>query len=143
MAKPISDSDKIIRKLDDLRKEVKGIRLFLLTLATKIGLRRTRNIIMSAISEYVAAVEAAHEEISTGVDEIVASVGGIAADVAALKALIEKLENNPGPISPEDQALLTQALTAVTALATKTKAAATAAKELDAATETAPTPPPE
>lgn len=97
--------------------------------------------IMSAISDYTDAVDAKFSEIGTSVDELVTSVAGVTGDVATLKELILKLENNPGQISTEDQALLTKSVATVTSLADRTKAIAAAAKELDAATETPPTPP--
>lgn len=97
---------------------------------------------MSAIGDYSAAVDAKFAEIGTSVDEIVASHVGLAADVAGLKKIILELQNNPGPISAEDQALLDSGVAKVTALAEKTAAVSAALKELDAATETSPTPPP-
>jgi len=96
---------------------------------------------MSAISDYTESVDAKFAEIGTSVDELVTSVAGVTGDVASLKELILKLENNPGPITPEDQALLTKSLATVTALADRTKAVSEALKALDAATETPPTAP--
>lgn len=140
--KEFPDADRLHRGIGDLKKELKGIRLFLSTLATKIGLKCTENKIMSKISEYVEAVQTGYTEIGNAVDEIGASVGGIQTDITNLKDIIEKLQNNPGPISPEDQALLDNSVTLVNSLATKVKAAAAAIKELDAQTETAPEAPP-
>lgn len=97
--------------------------------------------IMSAISEYSDTVNVKFDEISTSVDEIVTSQAGVTADVAGLKEIILKLQNNPGPISPEDQTLLTQGVEKVTALAAKTAAVSAALKELDAATAPAEIPP--
>lgn len=94
-----------------------------------------------AIEDYSAAVNAAFDGISTSVDEIVASQTGIAADVTFLKDTIDKLQNNAGPISPEDQALLDAAQARVNGLATKIGEASTALKALDAATEEPPAPP--
>jgi len=94
--------------------------------------------IMSQLSEYTDRVNAAFDGISTSVDEIVASQTGIAADVAFLKAKIEELQSNPGPISSEDQALLDALEAKVNALTTKTAAVSTALKDLDATTEFAP-----
>lgn len=54
---------------------------------------------MSAISDYAGRVQTAFDSISAGID-------GVSNDVAALKAKIEELQNSPGVISPEDQALL-------------------------------------
>lgn len=99
--------------------------------------------IMSAISEYTESVDTKFAEIGTSVDEIIAAIAGVSGDVASLKSIIEKLENNPGPISPEDQVLLTNGLAKVTALSDKLKGVSASLKALDAATETAPTAPPE
>lgn len=97
--------------------------------------------IMSAISDYTTRVDAKFDGISTSVDEIVASQAGIATDVGNLKDIILKLQDNTGPISPEDQALLDAGVVKITALAEKTAAVSAALKELDAATETAPVAP--
>lgn len=99
--------------------------------------------IMSAISDYTEAVDTKFGEIGTSVEEIIAAIAGVSGDVASLKSIIEKLENNPGPISPEDQVLLTNGLAKVTALSDKLKGVSASLKALDAATETAPTAPPE
>lgn len=96
---------------------------------------------MSAVSEFNAVVDAKFTEIGESVDAIVASHAGIAGDVNFLKDTILKLENNPGPISPEDQALLTAAVDRVNGLATKTNGVRDALKALDEATETPPVPP--
>lgn len=93
-----------------------------------------------AIEDYAAAVNAQFDAISTSVDEIVASQTGIAGDVAFLKDTIDKLQNSPGPISPDDQTLLNAAQERVNGLATKAAAASEALKALDAATETPPAP---
>lgn len=89
----------------------------------------------SPIADYVAKVNAAYTEIGASVDQIAASVTGVAGDVASLKDIILKLQNNPGPITPEDQALLDSAVATVTALSEKTKTVAEAVKQLDADTE--------
>ena len=49
-------------------------------------------------------------------------IAGITGDVADLKAQIEALQNSPGTISPEDQALLDGIQTRATALADKVTA---------------------
>jgi hypothetical protein len=68
-----------------------------------------------AIQAYGAAATAYQTRISAGVD-------GISADLDALNALILQLQNNPGPISPEDQAILDQAVAAGEALAARVEA---------------------
>jgi hypothetical protein len=57
--------------------------------------------IVSAISESAARTTAFLNAISTGID-------GLTADIEALKALIEQLQNSPGGITPEDQGILDQ-----------------------------------
>jgi hypothetical protein len=94
--------------------------------------------VMSAISDYSTVVDATFTAIGTSVDEIVASQAGITLDVAGLKEIILRLQNNPGPISPEDQALLDSGVAKVTALAGRVAAVSSALKELDAATEAPP-----
>lgn len=107
--------------------------------------RRYRDIIvllktiMSAISEYAAAVNSAFDNISTQTDGLVNSVAGIAADVAFLKDTIDKLQNSPGTISPEDQALLDASQARAATLAAKLGDLAASAKALDDST----TPPPQ
>ena len=54
---------------------------------------------MSAISEFATKVTAHNAKIE-------AAVNGLTEDVQALKAKIEELQNTPGIITPEDQALL-------------------------------------
>lgn len=82
---------------------------------------------MSAISDFGARVDAAFEKLGVAVD-------GVASDVAFLKEEIRKLQENPGPITPEDQAILDGIESRVGALSAKVEA-------LDAATEQPPVPP--
>lgn len=62
-----------------------------------------------------------------------AAIAGVKGDVEAQAALIKQLQENPGPISPEDQAALDQLQISNEALAAKLEA-------VDA--QTAPPPPP-
>jgi hypothetical protein len=55
--------------------------------------------IMSAISDFAAKQKAFNDRQSAAVD-------GLVTDVKALNDKIEELQNTPGPITPEDQALL-------------------------------------
>ena len=112
-----------------------------LKFVTKHDLQELKESIMSAISDYSAVVNTAFDAISTSVDEIVASQAGLAGDIANLKDIILKLQNNPGPISPEDQALLDAGVAKVTAIATKSAAVSEALKALDAQTDNLPPPP--
>ena len=67
------------------------------------------------IAAFVAAV-------SDYVTQINVSVDGIQGDVDGLKKALEDIQNSPGTLSPEDQASLDAALTAVGAIATKVQA---------------------
>ena len=112
---------------------------------------------MSAISDFAASVKASFESISSDVDTVVASnteittaVAGVSADVKQLKDTIDKLQNSPGTITPEDQALLDSAQSQASSAASKLKSAsdalkaqADALKALDESTapSEAPTPP--
>lgn len=95
---------------------------------TKQDLKETEHKIMSAISEYAGRVNTAFDKLATAVD-------GVAGDVAFLKEKILELQNNPGPISAEDQAILDQLEARTAGLADKTAA-------LDAATADRPPEPP-
>lgn len=97
-------------------------------LATKCDLKEMECRIMSKISEFGLVVNTRFDELGTAVD-------GVAADVAFLKTEIERLQNTPGPITPEDQAILDSIQSRADQLSEKVKA-------LDAATEQVPTPPP-
>lgn len=81
--------------------------------------------IMSAISDF-AAKQNAHN------DRQDAAVAGLTGDVTDLKALIKKLQDSQGQITPEDQALLDQIDARGESISTKLEA-------LDALTP--PTPP--
>ncbi len=125
-------------------------------LATKDDLKHLGDKIMSKISDYVTAVEAQLDGIGQNVDGLVTAIGGIntsltgiSGDVTELKRIITDLNNNPGPITPADQALLDESLTRLGALSTKAQAAkdaaqtaADAAKVLDDATAAPPPTPP-
>lgn len=73
-------------------------------LATKHDLLYMERRIMSAISTWVEKVVPKLDSIQTGID--------------ALQELVEELQNSPGAITPEDQALLDQIESKVNALAT-------------------------
>lgn len=82
----------------------------------------TRNgeMIMSRISDFAATTNAFMNTLGTAIENI-------AQDIAALKATIETLQNSPGAMTPEDQALLDQAQAQLEAMATR-------AQEIDAMT---------
>lgn len=114
----------VAREIGELLEEI----LFRVkSLATKRDLERTEKHIMAGIKDYTDAVDAKMEELSTGIDTantaiaaVTTSANGIQADVLSLKATIDKLQNSPGQISPQDQALLDTSLAKATALVDKT-----------------------
>lgn len=83
--------------------------------------------IMTAISDYAAAVQASYAQLNTALDDI-------KTEIASLNDKITQLQNNPGPISPEDQALLDAAQQQAGSLVAKAQALDTIA--------TPPAPPP-
>ncbi len=102
--------------------------LSILSLLCWIEIRQflTKQTIMSVISEFAARQNEKFNLIATAVD-------GVTADIVLLKKKIEQLQNTPGEITAEDQALLNSIENLTNGVATKLSA-------LDAATETVPTP---
>lgn len=92
------------------------------------------------IREYITAVDTAYNTIDEAVTALETSLVGVTDDVAFLKETIAALETNPGPISAEDQALLTAALNRVTGLAARLSTVRDTLTTLDKATDR-PTPP--
>lgn len=111
-------------------------------LATKHDLEELGNKIMSAISDYAARVDTVFTAIGESIDGLQLSLAGLTADVDGLKKIIQDLQNNPGPITPADQALLDAGEAKVGGLSEKLKLVAAALSALDAATETSPVPTP-
>ena len=72
-----------------------------LSAATKHDLEQMEKRIMSAISDFAAKQNAFNDRLDKAVE-------GVTGDVAELNRMIKQLQDNPGPISPEDQALLDQ-----------------------------------
>lgn len=99
--------------------------------------------IMSALSDQAARFDTTLTAIGASVDEIVTAQAGIAGDVTELKRLIAELQNNPGPISSADQALLDALEVKINATNDKVVAVATALKDLDAQTGPVVIPPTE
>jgi len=93
---------------------------------TKTDLERAVLRIMSAISDFAAKQKEYNDRIS-------AAVTGISGDIKSLNDKITELQNNPGAITPADQALLDDIQAQAKAVAEKLEA-------LDA--ETPPAPPP-
>jgi hypothetical protein len=73
----------------------------------------------TAIETYAAKVDAAFTAIAETVDSIVTSLSGVAGDVDRLKATIKQLQETPGTITPEDQALLDKSEAAVNQIASR------------------------
>lgn len=76
------------------------------------NLQEMENRIMSKISEFEARERQRHAATDAGLE-------GIKADIVALNAKIQELQNSPGAITPEDQALLDGIETSSTALVEK------------------------
>lgn len=70
---------------------------------------------MSKISEFSERQNAFNDRVDAAVD-------GLVEDVAGLKGEIVKLQTTPGPISPEDQALLDGIESRTNAIAAKIEA---------------------
>lgn len=100
-------------------------------LATKCDLKEMETKIMSVISDFAAKQKAFNDRQGASIDGLVTSVSGITADVQTLNDKIDELQNSPGGITPEDQALLNDLETAGNALADKIEATAAALKALD------------
>lgn len=110
-------------QLERINKKLNLLLLYLLEVVpTKQQIRN----IMSAISEYKTVVDAQFARINAGLDNVTN-------DIAGIKAKLEELNNNPGPISAEDQALLDASIAGLTAIGDRAEA-------LAASTEDAPTP---
>lgn len=72
-------------------------------------------ILMSAISDFAAKQKAFNDRQSAAID-------GVVADVKALNDKITELQNSPGQVTPEDQALLDELQTQGEALASRMEA---------------------
>lgn len=103
-------------------------------LATKQDLRETENRIMSAISDFAAKQKAFNDRQSKAIDQAVSGVSGLEQDVKSLNEKIEELQNSPGGVTPEDQALIDDLEKQGDDLATRTESLATALQTLDSQT---------
>ena len=70
---------------------------------------------MSAISDFAASVAAKFDAVGVSLD-------GIVADVGALKAKIDELQNSAGTVTPADQVLLDDIQARAAALVTRVEA---------------------
>ena len=95
-------------------------------LATLNDLQEMEVRIMGSIQDF-------GNRVNTAFDQIHAAVTGIADDIDWLKQEIIRLQNTPGPISPEDQAILDALEARVGGMVTRIDA-------LDTATARPPTP---
>ena len=93
---------------------------------TKQDLLNLEKRIMTAISDFKTAVDVKF-------DELDASVTDLQRDITFVKAEIERIQNSPGPISPEDQSSLD-------AVQARLNSMATNVASLPAQTQTPPTP---
>jgi len=84
--------------------------------------------VMTAVSDYVKANQEYQDKMDT-------AIGGLALDIKQLKDDLEKLNNNPGTLSKEDQALLDGALV-------RTRTMSENLQGLDSQTNPPPPPPP-
>lgn len=94
---------------------------------------------MSAIADFAAKQKQFNDRQATAIDGAVQSLQGLTDDVAALNKKIDELQNSPGSITPEDQALLDDLQSQGDNVAQKAEALATALQALDS--QTPPTPP--
>lgn len=90
--------------------------------------------IMSAISEFAAKQNAFNKRQSDATDALTVSVSDLSGDIQTLNDKITELQNNPGPITPEDQALLDSLTTQGESMAKKVEALSTALSALAALT---------
>jgi outer membrane murein-binding lipoprotein Lpp len=91
---------------------------------TKSDLQEIANKIMSAISDFATKQNAFNDRVDT-------AIAGLTTDVQTLTDKINALQNTPGQITPEDQALLDTIQSRTATIATKLEA-------LDALTPPAP-----
>jgi peptidoglycan hydrolase CwlO-like protein len=98
--------------------------------------------IMSAISDFAGRVNTAFDTLNASATSLGDAITNLATDVTWLKDEITRLQNTPGPISAEDQALLDGLETRANAAVVSAEAAKTAAEALAASTEQPPVPTP-
>ncbi len=101
---------------------------------TKSDLNEMENRLMSAISDFAAKQKAFNDRQAAAIDSLVTSTEGLTGDVKALNDKITELQNSPGAITPEDQALLDDLQTQGEATAAKVEGVATALSALDSQT---------
>lgn len=127
--------NKLAKSISDLASAVRDASSQHGTNAILDRLAQVETHIMSAISDYAVSVNTAFDAIDTALETATGKLTGIADDVTFLKETIDQLQNNPGPISVEDQALLSAAQTRANGLVTKVQGFSTALEAVDDATE--------
>jgi len=137
----ILEKHSSVTRIEQRKLELEWLKSHL-NFATKNDLKKAVEHIMSAISDYTGRVETKLADIGSDVDKCVQGLGGVAKDVTDLKALIKQLQDNPGPITPEDQSLLDASEAKLASLSDRVKAFNVALAALDATTENGVTPPP-
>lgn len=95
--------------------------------------------IMSKITDFATAQQAFNDQQSAAIDGITSSITGLQGDIAALNQKITDLQNSPGTITPEDQALLDSLQAQGGTISSRLQSVASALATLDA--QTPPTPP--
>jgi len=98
---------------------------------TKNDLDTLEKNIMSAFSDFAAKQKTFNDRQSAAIESIATSVTGLTGDVKSLNDKITELQNSPGTITPEDQALLDDLQAQGEAAATKAEGVAAAVKALD------------
>jgi uncharacterized phage infection (PIP) family protein YhgE len=105
---------------------------------TKNDLTMLEDKIMSAISDFITVVNTGFTKLGDDLTGVKAKLGVVVDGIAKLDDLITKLQNSPGGITPQDQALLDAAQAQVQSLVTQADDVAAAADAIN----TTPPPPP-
>lgn len=85
------------------------------------------------ISTFVASQKSYNDRQGAAIDSIVKSFAGLSSDIADLNRTITELQNSPGQVTPEDQALIDELQTAGSELVNRAEAVAAGLAKLDAA----------
>lgn len=103
--------NKILRKLDQLENLIMTLK--------------------QAFDKLVTDQTAFNDRQAVAIDSIVASQGGLTADVAEMARLIAELQNSPGELSPDDQTRLDTLVATSEAATVKAEGVAAALAALD------------
>jgi len=99
--------------------------------ATKKDLIDIERHIMGVLNDYLKKQQEWNTRQGAAIDSAVASLDGLVLDVKNLNDKIIELQNSPGVVTPEDQALIDQQLALGEAATIKVEAFANALKALD------------